>query len=253
MTTIRYIFRAILTLPLLPIMLLEGWHIKRQMPQLPEANDTEGMADAHTDRSLRLLAIGESTIAGVGAPSHAEGLTGTLADILAKRLNTNIHWNVHAKSGSTARQVTERLLPKIAAETADLIVIGLGANDAFTLNPPHRWRRHLRGLIAQLRNRFGQTPIVFINMPPVNAFPALSPLLRFTIGNHVALLAEELTQFAQNEPNVYFDTRSMKPERWLSERNLDTADFFSDGVHPSALAYQLWAEEIAVFIEENYR
>lgn len=247
MTTIRYVLGAIFTLPLLPFMLLEGWHIKRQMPQLPEPSDTEGIAGERTARPLRLLAIGESTIAGVGAPSHAEGLTGSLASFLARQLNANIHWSVHAKSGFTARQATKHLIPTITTETADLIVVGLGANDAFALNPPHRWHRHLRTLIAQLRNRFGATPIFFINMPPIKTFPALSPLLRFTIGNHAALLAEELTRITENEPKVYFDDRPMRPER-----NLDAADFFSDGVHPSALAYQLWAEELAAFIEEYY-
>ena len=28
-------------------------------------------------------------------------------------------------------------------------------------------------------------------------------------------------------------------------------DFFSDGVHPSELAYQVWAKDVAEFIQEK--
>ncbi|MEQ8703403.1 MAG: hypothetical protein RIC19_05770 [Phaeodactylibacter sp.] len=58
-------------------------------------------------------------------------------------------------------------VPQIAETDIDLIVIGLGGNDAFRLNPPWRWRRNIRELITALRQRFSETPVVFTNMPPI--------------------------------------------------------------------------------------
>jgi lysophospholipase L1-like esterase len=31
----------------------------------------------------------------------------------------------------------------------------------------------------------------------------------------------------------------------------DKADFFSDGVHPAPITYQIWAEEVADFIQKK--
>jgi hypothetical protein len=73
---------------------------------------------------------------------------------------------------------------------ADLIVIGLGGKDAFTLSDQRNWSLHIRSLVIELKRRFGETPIVFINMPPIKAFPAFTPLIKYSIGNLVEILGD---------------------------------------------------------------
>ena len=64
--------------PLLPILWLQGRRVRKHTPRLPEApGPTVGTIPA-AGYALRLLVIGESTVAGCGAPDHAQALTGQL-------------------------------------------------------------------------------------------------------------------------------------------------------------------------------
>ena len=99
---IKYILGSILTFPLLPLMYFQGKKIKSNVPRLPEAKGIKGLSAVSSKKTLRMITIGESTIAGVGVSTHQEGFTGTLANELASELKTNIDWKVYAKSGYTS-------------------------------------------------------------------------------------------------------------------------------------------------------
>ena len=147
----RYTLGAIASIPLLPILYFQGKNIIKSIPKLPEAKEPEGLVDRHSDKRFNLLCLGESTIAGVGVQQHKNGFSGILAESLAQGLDANVQWRVIARSGYTAKQVNERLVPKIPKQKFDFIVIGLGGNDAFTLNRPWIWRQHIRLLLANIR------------------------------------------------------------------------------------------------------
>lgn len=246
---IKYVLGSIIAIPLLPVMYFQGKRIRASVPRLPEATGPEGVCGPGSNGVIRLLCIGESTFAGVGVKTHEEGFAGSLARALSEQLDAEVQWKVYAKSGYTARAVKDKMVPRVTETAADLIVIGLGGNDAFTLNTPWAWQRDVRGLIEALRQRFGDTPIVFANMPPIREFPAFTPLIRFTIGNHVEILGEALQAITAELPNVYFSSRTITLRDWITRLGVDAspADFFSDGVHPSRLTYQAWAKDLAEF------
>ncbi|MEM9831172.1 MAG: SGNH/GDSL hydrolase family protein [Bacteroidota bacterium] len=220
------------------------------MPVLPEATGVEGYCEASSAREINLLTIGESTIAGVGVRTHREGFTGTLAQEIANQLGANVRWKVYARSGYTAKRVTEKILPKITENEADIIVVGLGGNDAFRLNRPVKWRKDIEKLVAELRLKFPKTPIVFTNMPPIKEFPAFTPLIKFTVGNLVEMLGDELNQAIAPLPDVYYSSEKITLDSWIKKFSVDTetSEFFSDGVHPSLFTYQTWARDLADFI-----
>lgn len=249
---LRYLFGAILSLPLLPIMYFQGRKIKAAIPNLSEATENEGVAnisDTTTDK-IRMITIGESTIAGVGVETHEEGFTGTLARELSTLLKAEVSWKVYARSGYNAKKVANILVPKIFEQELDLIVIGLGGNDAFELNRPSKWRRDITALIMALRSKYPATPMVFCNMPPIKLFPAFTPLIKFTIGNLVEILGEELQHTVSQHENTYYFGEKITFERWIERYEVDgePQDFFSDGVHPSKLTYQVWAKDVATNI-----
>jgi lysophospholipase L1-like esterase len=250
---IKYTLGAIVSLPLLPIMAYQGKKIRASVPTLPEATGTQGVATQVTERNVRLITIGESTIAGVGVATHEEGFTGTLATTLAAALNTNVTWRVYARNGYMVKRVTAKILPKIEEKVADLIVIGMGGNDAFRLNTPSKFHQNILELIDNLQVKFPNTPIVFTNVPPIKEFPAFTPLIKFTIGNLGEILGEELEKAVLKRKNVYFIAEKITLKGWIKKMNIsaDEKDFFSDGVHPSKLTYQTWAKDTARFIVEN--
>ena len=249
----KYILGALITIPLLPIMYFQGKRIRASVPSLPEAKGTEGKALSSSERNFKLITIGESTIAGVGVSTHEEGFTGTLAQSLAKQLNANVEWKVYAKSGYTAKHVTQKLVPRITETSVDLIVIGLGANDSFTFNSPKKWGKDIDDLIIDLKSKFGETPILFTSMPPIKLFPAFTSLIKFSMGNLVEILGETLEQTIKKHSNVFYDAQKISFENWIDkvDPSLNSSDFFSDGVHPSKLTYQVWANETSRFILIN--
>lgn len=250
---LKYLFGAIASIPLLPIMAYQGKKIRKSVPSLPEAEGTQGISTCVSEKTISMIAIGESTIAGVGVATHEEGYTGTLAKELAERLGVNIEWRVYARNGYMVEQLTKKILPKIEEKRADLIVIGTGGNDAFKLNTPKRFYQSILQLIDNLQVKFPNTPIVFTNVPPIKEFPAFTPLIKFTIGNLGEILGEELEKAVSKRQNVYFIAEKITLNKWIKKMNIsaDEKDFFSDGVHPSKLTYQTWAKDTAMFIVEN--
>ncbi len=246
----KYLLGALLSLPLLPFMYLDSIRIRKKVPKLPEAKEPSGLVKKQGDEQLQLLVLGESTVAGVGVTTHQEGFAGTLATALSDKLNKTIKWNVYAKSGYTAKQVKNLLVPKIKESHADLIVIGLGGNDAFTLNTPYTWKKDIKSLITELRKLYPHTPIAFTNMPPIKEFPAFTGLIKTTIGNLVELLGEELQSVTSQMNGVYCNPDVITINGWRKKMALDNnpADFFSDGVHPSKLTYQVWAKDFCNFL-----
>ena len=246
---LKYLIGILCSLPLSPIMYLQGKQIRAKVPSLPEASGTEGITNTNQPVDLQLITIGESTVAGVGVKTHAEGFSGTLANELAKKLNKNIRWKVYAKSGITAKRVPSELVAQITEKQADLIVIGLGANDAFEGNSPNTWRKGIEQTLQTLRVKFPTTPVAFANMPPIKEFPAFTSLIKQTIGSLVEIHGQELQKIIANQPNTFYNAEVLWIKNWLKGDlvNKTVNDFFSDGVHPSKLTYQEWARDFARF------
>ncbi len=253
-TYMRYFFGVLATIPLLPIMVFQGKRIKANIPQLPEATGPRGFASVEDAKEqLHMLVVGESTIAGVGVRSHEEGFSGTLARELSTLLRKNIEWQVYARSGYTARKVKEKLLPTIETTNPDLIVIGLGGNDSFTLNTPWRWKKDISSLIDEIRNKFPEVEIMFISMPPIKEFAAFTPVLKWVVGNLCEILGETLQSVVRGKSKVSYYHQVISLEKWVQRFEIEAKyeDFFIDGVHPSRLTYQVMAKDMALFIYEE--
>lgn len=248
--SLRYYLGCAIAVPLLPIMYFQGKKIRKNVPKLHEAKDTTGYIKTDSEKTLKILAIGESTIAGIGVDFHKNGFIGALAEEISTKNNLAVLWKVYAKSGYTAKMVRKKIVPKIEESNADVIVIGLGGNDAFKLNSPEIWMLQINLLIKTLKRKFPKTPIYFANMPPIKEFPAFTSAIKFVIGNLVEILGKRLHRRVKNKKAVYFNNEIVQLEIWKKRYNLqgNINDFFSDGVHPSKLTYQVWGKDMAQFI-----
>lgn len=245
-----YFFGILMAIPVFPIMFLQAMKLKRDFPDLPEAKNPKGKTSGSS--GLRLLMLGESSIAGVGVEDHKDCIGGQLATELSRLRQISIDWQVVAKSGYTAKQVRENLLVTIPKEPFDLIVIGLGGNDTFKLNTPWYWKKSMRKLVLDLHKKHPEATIVITYMPPVHTFLAFSRLIRFFLGNLTKLLGREMKRLAPDYDYLLYFDYVVSWEDWISHSEArNPADFFSDGVHPSALTYQLWGQGTARFIHES--
>ncbi|MDC0176861.1 SGNH/GDSL hydrolase family protein [Polaribacter sp.] len=247
---------SLISLPLFPLLYFQGRNIRKKVPRLPEAKEPKGFVNGDFKRTLEIVCIGESTFAGVGVEYHKNGFTGSLANTLSTKLKSNIKWRVYAKSGYTVKQVCEKIIPTIEETAIDIIVIGMGGNDAFTLNSPKKWTSDINDLVNSIQSKFPNTPIYFANMPPIKEFPAFTKSIKFVIGNLVEILGKELKKFTDNKPNVYYNNEIVTLKKWSKRHSLPTDNsklYFSDGVHPSKLTYHVWGEEMGDFIKTKIK
>ena len=123
------------TVALGPLLLLQGRWVRRVTPVLPEApGPREGRAGEGPP--LRLLILGDSAAAGVGAPAQAEALAGQLASRLAPRFD--LRWTLVARTGDTTRDALQTLAT-MPGERFDVVVTSLGVNDVTSGRGPTRW------------------------------------------------------------------------------------------------------------------
>ncbi|TVR42005.1 MAG: SGNH/GDSL hydrolase family protein [Cryomorphaceae bacterium] len=228
--------------PMLPLLIFQARGVKRRVPRLPNAEGPEGVAGtSFSTKNFNLLFLGESTVAGVGVDRHEMGLAGKLGELLSQHLERPVQWRVCAESGYTVRAVRKLILPDISWDAVDCIVLGLGGNDAFALHSPEKFIAECDALVTELRREFGEVPIVFLDTPPISQFPAFTPLMKRILGGLSDLLGNALEEYTQGHRHLHFARRSSKFGEKAAE--LGVQKLFSDGVHPSQLTYQMWAED----------
>lgn len=224
---------ALGTTLLAPALVLQGKRVRRTTPRLPEAaGPTTGQVPGH-GAPVRLLVLGESTAAGVGAADHREGLAGQLADALAAASGRPVHWRVIGRTGATAATVHDRLLAPAADLAADVAVVALGVNDTLQLRSPAQWTADLRRVIHLLRERCGAVPVVLASVPPMGRFPALPQPLRGVLGLRAALLDRAAAHLAAGMDGVLHVPVPLPAGA--------ADDFFcGDRFHPSPHGYAQW-------------
>ena len=227
-----YIIGGILVLPFVPFLYWQGRRVRQKVGRLPDAEGaTVGKFGEFSD-TINLLAIGESTVAGVGASNHGEALSGQFAKYLSLELNKSVRWHVLGESGITVNETLERLVPHLPEDEMDFVLIALGGNDTFKVSSPNRWRGGMAKLIEIMRAKYPNAVILLANTPRVKDFTVLPPILKSVLWR-ISLLHHENAKTLVNEfENVYY----------YDEAGAVADGFFADGVHPSAHGYALWAE-----------
>ena len=114
---------------LLPLVFAQGAATRRRVPRLPPARPPHHGLVPGAGKPIRLLAIGESTVCGVGLTSGEESVAATTARALARLTGRPVAWRAEGLSGATVSDARKQLLPRIAPEPADLMLVAFGVND----------------------------------------------------------------------------------------------------------------------------
>lgn len=215
-----------------PLLLLQGLYVRRTTPRLPEP---EGARDGQTGTgpALRLMILGDSAAAGVGAASQSEALTGHLTQALAPHFS--LSWQLHAQTGRTTAETLE-YLESLPALPVDVVVTSLGVNDITGNCSLKTWLRQQAALVQVLQDRFQAGHVFLSALPPMHAFPALPQPLRWYLGTQALRFNQALADWAGRTPRCSFVPL---------EFPLDPALMASDGFHPGPGAYRLWADHLS--------
>ncbi|HDR8966200.1 TPA: SGNH/GDSL hydrolase family protein [Burkholderia vietnamiensis] len=201
-----------------PLLFLQGRHVRRVTPRLPEA---AGPRDGVTGDGppLRVLVVGDSAAAGVGVASQCDALSGQLL----------------ARTGLTTRELVDWLATEPAGRF-DVAVTSLGVNDVTGGVPPARWRAQQAELVQLLATRFQVTHVILSAVPPMERFPALPQPLAWYLGRRAKRLNAALAEWAAPRPNCTFLRVALSFER---------DQMAADGFHPGAAACEAWAAQVA--------
>lgn len=215
-----------------PVLVLQGRYVRWRVPKLSEpAGSRRGVRGKGPP--LRLLIAGDSAAAGVGVRSQEDALSGQLLNELSERFE--VHWRLIAFTGATTASLT-RLLSQTAEEPCDVVLVSVGVNDVTSDVSRSEWCSQLSRLHALMSEKFSPAVFLFTSLPPLREFPALPQPLRWYLGRQGELFNGLLSEWCSKTDRV----------RLVSVKfPVDPRFMASDGFHPGAQAYAVWARQVA--------
>jgi len=218
-----------------PVLLVQGRQLRRMALRLPEAAGDRAGVVLNEGPELKLLFVGDSTMAGVGVHDQTAALAFQAASILSHRLGRSVRWQLLAQTGLNTRRALEfvkehQLLP------ADVLVTSLGVNDVTSQRTPYQFVTAFEALIQGIFQRVGAQYAVISGLPPMHLFPVVPEPLRWYLGRCADLLDEHLRRWIAPQRNIaYLSTR------W----SFDPKEMAADGYHPGKSLYGKWAGLVA--------
>ncbi len=226
------------TILLAPLLLMQGKWVRYKQPMLPEARGARIGVDGQ-GKTLSVIIWGDSAAAGVGVKRQHQALSGQLTQQLM--VDYQVHWQVLARSGLTTEQAPQ-LLKQHNGNKVDVVVISLGVNDAKSSISVKRWLLALEHALAAMQAQLHPRLVIMNPLPPLALFTALPQPLRFWLGWRAKKFNQALRRWSEHQQGVT-----------LMQLPSSKAPLAADGFHPSAQAYQLWAEQLGHTIRQHQK
>lgn len=163
---------------------------------------------------LRLVALGDSISQGVGASKVDRGLIGHVARYIHEQTGREVAVKNYSRSGATAEDVATRQLPLADFDSADIVLLEIGANDTRRLSP-EEYERFLVHIIDHLPLE----KTIIADVPFVGNRDAYQAALDEVLEGRTAIRAHFIPELLQS-----------------STWTITAGDFF----HPNDKGYELW-------------
>ncbi len=184
----------------------------------------------------QLVAVGDSIIAGVGAPTLDLALVGQTAAALATRLGVAVEWRASGRTGQTSSGLIERQLRRLPDVDADFVIVSIGVNDLTRIETTRRFALNVERIAGELRARYPGAVIAFASLPPLGIFPLLPQPLRAVLGLRAKTFNQVLERTLTGIHNaVYVPV----------EFDFQPGTFADDGFHPSPSGYAIFGTVMA--------
>ena len=239
----KFILGGVAVLPIAPFLLVQGRITRWKVGLLPEAKDPAGIAGAGGDE-VKLLVLGESTVAGLGARTHELALGGQFAKGLNQRLGKTVNWTVVGRNGVTARRTIDELLPLVPKERFDYVLLGIGGNDVMKLSSPKKWRRDMLELIGLVRQANPDAVIFISNCPMIVHSPILPQPIKGILWNLSKMHNANILEFTAGMDRLYYYPQPV---------DVDFDGFWADGIHPSEQGYRDWALAMLLHFDKHHK
>jgi lysophospholipase L1-like esterase len=189
------------------------------------------------DTELVYVALGDSTVEGVGASSAASNYVSRLYARLRERYRHSKLTNLGVAGATSADVVREQLEPALGLKP-DLVTLSIGPNDVTTGVSVHAFADNVDTVLRRLA---GETHAVLV----INLLPDLAVTPRFAereaareVGRLSVTFNDALRRVGARRGAAIVDLYAASRREVPAHPEL----MASDGYHPSDLGYARWAE-----------
>ncbi|WP_052666625.1 GDSL-type esterase/lipase family protein [Nitriliruptor alkaliphilus] len=182
---------------------------------------------------LRLTVIGDSAAAGHGLPDADAGLARQVGRRLAARTGRPVEVASLAVDGATTADVAEGQVPAIGGD-ADVVLVGVGVNDAVRGRSKARVRAATEALLADVAVTAPGAVVALLTCPDLASAPGMPTVLRPVLGRSCRRVAAAQRAAAASAGAVTVG----------ADGHLPTAAFGPDGFHPGPLGIAVLADRV---------
>lgn len=220
---------------LLPFCFWQGLKVRSSsISLLPPRGPVKTIVGADkAGKPYRVLIIGDSSVASIGASDLDEGLAMQMATRLSDRLDRPIALRISGNSSATSGDLRDNVVPNLPKDAFDLVFVVIGMNDAKNFHTAKRFIKGFGGLIYTLNARFPSAMIAHWPISPMTIFPVLPQPLKTCLTFRSDILDALAGCLAAGRGIERFERRMTFPQ----------SGFAADGFHVNAFGYALWAEE----------
>jgi len=199
----------------------------------------DGRVGAAEGPALRMVWLGDSTAAGVGASDAAHAIPGRVAAALDRPVDVTSL----AVSGDRVADVVADQLPELAALRPDVVLVSIGANDVVHLTSRADFRSGYDQLVAAIPDG---ALLVLLGVPDMGAPPRYLQPLRGIASFRGRQLDGVSVDVARDNDAVYVDIAGETGPTTRSDTDRYLA---ADRYHPSDDGYALWADAVVDQLE----
>ena len=236
-----HIFLAgLLSWMLVPVAVIKGMGVRRTAPRLPPPRGRPRGQVGEGPAVIRLLVIGDSSAAGVGADRIEDTLGPQLALCLNRTTGKPVSWRNAGANSATAAEIRDHVVPNIEERDFTHVVVAVGTNDAKNYLTKSRFKKGFGGLLYAAHVRWPDARIYWSPVIAMADVSALPPVLAFILGLRVAIINATGRQLCHERYGAAIDPLPIDgPE-----------GFAVDGFHANALGYKHWADHVCRFIQD---
>tara|TARA_R110002020_G_scaffold154610_2_gene334599 strand:- start:885 stop:1670 length:786 start_codon:yes stop_codon:yes gene_type:complete len=226
---------------LVPVAVIKGMGVRRTAPRLPPPRGRPKGQIGEGTPGIRLLVIGDSSAAGVGADRIEDTLGPQLALCLHRITGEPVSWRNAGANSAIAAQVRDHVVPHIEERDFTHVVVTVGTNDAKNYVTKSGFKKGFGGLLYAIHARWPEAKVYWSPVISMADVPALPPALAYILGLRVAIINATGMQLCRERYGEALDPLPVE----------GPGGFAIDGFHADASGYRHWAEHVTRFIQSE--
>ncbi|MEX3010378.1 SGNH/GDSL hydrolase family protein [Hoeflea sp. TYP-13] len=227
---------------LAPVALVQGMLLRSRTPRLqPPDGRPFGQVGSGSEPAYRLLVIGDSSAAGVGADHIDETVGAQLAQILHEQTGDAVSWRNAGSNSAICEEVRDHVVPNLERLPYTHIIVAAGTNDMKNFLTAKRFKKGFGGLLYALRAKWPEAAIIWSPMIDMRTVPSLPAALANILEMRARIINRKGRQLCRERYAI------AAPQL----QTLDSSGFSVDGFHACGKGYRFWAELLAGTILEQ--